>query len=255
MSAFRNAFILSILTLCIATNSIAQRLSDYNTPGWYAGLGTIYLNKKQKTSLWLEYQWRRDDIIGSWQQSLARTGFQYHFKTGASAMVGYSFILSYPYGDYPAGPYHTTEHRIFEQLMWNGNTGRIFLNHRIRLEQRYVSKIDQTAPTYAITDWIYLNRARYQIRAGLPINHKKLMDKTWYALVFDEILIGFGKNVKQNVFDQNRIGLLAGYQYNKVLRAEFGVFNQTLQQSSLVAGKPVFQYNNGILLNVFVTKP
>ncbi len=255
MVLFRKKLILLYIMVSIMPYSFAQRLSDHNTPGWYAMLGTLYLNKKQKTSIWLEYQWRRDDIIGSWQQSLARTGFQYHFKTGASAMAGYSFILSYPYGDYPVGPYHTTEHRIFEQLMWNGNVGRIFLNHRLRLEQRFVSKIDQTAPTYSITDWTFLNRARYQLRAALPINHKKLTDKTWYALAFDEIMIGFGKNVKQNIFDQNRIGLLAGYQYNKVLRAEFGVFNQTLQQASLVAGKPVFQYNNGILLNVFVTKP
>ncbi|RYE24341.1 MAG: DUF2490 domain-containing protein [Sphingobacteriales bacterium] len=240
--------------LCLFSfSAIAQiRLSDRNAIGWYASFNTIYLNKK--TSLWVEYQWRRDDVIVSWQQSLARAGLQFHFKNDVSAMVGYGYIMSFPFGDYPAGPHYVPEHRIFEQLIWNGNVGRVWLNHRLRLQQRFVGKVDQKAVEQDVTGWNYLNRVRYQIRATVPLNHPKMQDKTWYVVPFDEILIGFGKNVNQNIFDQNRLGLLFGMQYNKAVKAEIGYFNQTVQQGALVSGNEVFQYNHGLMLNLYLTK-
>lgn len=245
-------YILFIISLLIVTNVNAQRLSERNALGWYASFNTIYLTKK--TSLWLEYQWRRDNIITDWQQSLARTGIQFHFKNDISAMIGYGYIVSFPYGDYAAGPYHIPEHRIFEQLVWNSNLGRVALNHRLRLEQRFVGKIDQKAAEREVADYRYMNRVRYQMRAAVPLNHKTMQDKTWYLVSFDEIFIGFGKNVNQNIFDQNRIGLLLGMQYNSNVKAEIGYFNQTVQQGSLVAGKEVFQYNHGLMLNLYLTK-
>lgn len=238
--------------LLFSTATYGQRLKDNNTIGWYNTFGTLYVTKK--TSVWLEYQWRRDDVIQNWKQSLSRVGIQYHFKNRVSALLGYGYIITYPYGDYPAGPYTIPEHRIFEQLIWNDNIGRVYLNHRMRLEQRFAGKINQAAPEYTRTDWVYLNRVRYQLRAQVPLNKKKMDNKTWYAATFDELFIGFGKNVNQNVFDQNRIGLLFGYQYNKILKAEAGFFSQTVQQGALVAGRQVYQYNNGLMVNLYITR-
>jgi hypothetical protein len=243
-------YITLFITL-ISITSYAQRLSDPNPVGWYNTFGTIYV--APKTSVWLEYQWRRDEVILSWQQSLARVGVQYHFKNGVSTLLGYGFILTYPFGDFQVGPHYIPEHRIFEQLTWNGNIGRLSLNHRLRLEQRFIGKVNQTAAEHTITGWNYLNRVRYQIRATVPLSKKQMGDKTVYLTTFDELFIGFGKNVNQNIFDQNRIGLLAGYQFNKTFRAELGVFNQTLQQGALFAGNQVYQYNYGIMANIYIT--
>lgn len=243
-------YITLFITL-ISIASYAQRISDPNTIGWYNTFGTVYITPK--TSLWLEYQWRREEIILNWQQSLTRIGVQYHFKNGVNALLGYGYIMTYPYGDFPAGPHYIPEHRIFEQLTWNGNIGRLNLNHRLRLEQRFVGKVNQTAIDHTVTDWVYLHRVRYQLRATMPVNRKRVEDKTLYAATFDELFIGFGKNVNQNIFDQNRIGLLAGYQFNKTFRAEIGYFNQTLQQSALVSGKQVYQYNHGLMVNAYIT--
>jgi hypothetical protein len=57
--------------------------------------------------------------------------------------------------------------------------------------------------------------------------------------------------VNKNVFDQNRIGLLAGYQFGKSLRIEGGYLNQTLQYGRLVDGKSVFQHNRGFIVNTY----
>lgn len=244
--------ILTCVVLFTGTNARAQRISDVNTIGWCNSLNTIHVSPK--VSVWLEYQWRRDNLITNWQQSLARTGIQYHFKNGVSALLGYGYIITFPYGDFPAGQYHIPEHRIFEQLVWNDAIGRVGLNHRFRLEQRFVGKVNQAAAEYDVTDWTYLNRFRYQLRTAVPLNRKTMQDKTWFAVAYDELFIGFGKNVNQNVFDQNRIGLLLGYQFNSAIRAEGGYLNQTVQQGGLVGGKEVYQYNHGLIMNFYFTK-
>ncbi|MBS1774076.1 MAG: DUF2490 domain-containing protein [Bacteroidetes bacterium] len=242
------------ISIIIITSSIAnaQRLKDQNTIGWYNVFGTVYVTPR--ASVWLEYQWRRDDVVKHWQQSLSRIGLQYNFKNGVSALLGYGFILTYPYGDYPSGPHHVPEHRIFEQLVWNGNIGRIGLNHRLRLEQRHLGKVDQSAAEHTITGWNYMNRLRYQLRATICLNKKAMEDNTIYTAAFDEIFIGFGKNVNQNVYDQNRLGLVAGYQFNKSVRFEIGCLNQIVQQAALVTGRQVYQYNTGVITNLYLTK-
>jgi len=246
-------FALTFITLFLSGfSSFAQRISDVNHVGWYSSFNTLHVSPK--ISVWLEYQWRRDNVVTDWQQSLARTGVQYHFKNGMSTLLGYGYIITFPYGDYPAGQYTIPEHRIFEQRVWNDGIGRVGLNHRMRLEQRFAGKVNQTAAAYEVTDWTYLNRFRYQLRATVPINHKKMQDNTWYAAAYDELFIGFGKNVNQNVFDQNRIGLLLGYQLNGAIRAEGGYFNQTVQQGGLVGGKEVYQYNHGVMISLYYTQ-
>lgn len=63
------------------------------------------------------------------------------------------------------------------------------------------------------------------------------------------LLIGFGKNVGTNVFDQNRINLGLGYKINPSSKIEVGYISQIVQQSRLNADKnPVFEYNNGFLI-------
>lgn len=230
----------------------AQRLGDVNAVGWFGIMGTVYVSPK--TSLWLEYQWRRHDIVKDWQQSLPRVGIQRNLKDGVSVMVGYAYPVSYPYSMYATGPHPVPEHRIFEQLMWNSTVGRVNLNSRLRLEQRFIGKVNQAADDLEINGWRYVNRIRYQLRAAIPLNHKTMKDKTWYLLPYDEIFIGFGKNVGQNIFDQNRAGLLLGYQLNRNFRFEGGYFNQTVLQGNLVAGKQEVHYNHGVLLSTFVTK-
>jgi hypothetical protein len=229
--------------------SAARRISDYNTIGWMSGFGHISMTPK--TSLWIEYQYRRDKFGNNWQQSLARTGIQHRLNNGVGIMAGYGYIISFPYGEYPVSPHPIPEHRIFQQLTWNDKMNRIQLDHRIRLEQRFGGKASPTAGDRTITDWIYTNRARYQLRSSVPLNKPQQTENTLYAAVFNEIFIGFGKNVNQNVFDQNRIGLLLGYQFSSAFRLEGGYLNQTLQQGALVNNNAVFQYNNGLLLNAY----
>ena len=55
--------------------------------------------------------------------------------------------------------------------------------------------------------------------------------------------------MNENIFDQNRLGVLLGYKFNNSLRIEGGYLNQTLQLGREVDNRKVFQNNNGIIIN------
>ena len=86
-------------------------------------------------------------------------------------------------------------------------------------------------------------------RLQVPLKGKEIKDKTPYLATYDEIFIGFGKNVNENIFDQNRFGILLGYRFNPSIRIEAGYLNQILQLGREVNNRNVFQQNNGIIVN------
>lgn len=141
-----------------------------------------------------------------------------------------------------------TEHRIFEMVQLGHKEGIVDFSHRFMLEQRFVGRYSSLAETTE-DEFPLLNRIRYMIRVQVPLKGNEIKDKTPYLAFYDEIFIGFGENVNVNVFDQNRIGILLGYRFNKNVRIEGGYLNQTVQLGRLINGQNVFQSNNGFILN------
>ncbi len=239
-----------VMFLFGSTDTCAQntRISDRNTIGWYNVFGTFKLNNK--FSVHTEYQWRRSDLITNWQQSLLRIGVNYQLNPKVQLRLGYGWIETYPYGDYPINALGKdfTEHRIFETATINDKTGILELSHRFMLEQRWLGRYSG-AHLSKEDDYAFVNRLRYMFRMQLPLKGKTITDKTPYAALYDEVFVGFGKNVNENIFDQNRIGLLLGYRFNPRVRIEAGYLNQTVQLGREINNRNVFQYNNGIIVN------
>ena len=141
-----------------------------------------------------------------------------------------------------------TEHRIFQMVQLSHKEGIIDLSHRFMLEQRFVGRYSSAALTKE-DEFPLLNRMRYMMRLQIPLKGKEIKDKTPYVTLYDEIMIGFGKNVNANIFDQNRIGVLLGYRFNKTIRIEAGYLNQTVQFGRQINRQNIFQNNNGFILN------
>lgn len=59
-------------------------------------------------------------------------------------------------------------------------------------------------------------------RIQLPLKGNSINNKTPYIALYDEVFVGFGKNVNENIFDQNRLGILLGYKLNNSFRIEAG---------------------------------
>jgi hypothetical protein len=253
------------LTLTIG-NLTAQntRLNDPNRIGWWAGFATFKINSHW--SIHSEYQWRREGFVTDWQQSLLRVGLNYQIKPRVQLRAGYAWIETYAYGDYPINALGRdfTEHRAYQMATLTDKLERLDVAHRFMLEQRWIGRYT-TAAAQREDEYFFVNRLRYMFRMQYPLKGKTIDDREFYAAAYDEIFIGFGKNVNENVFDQNRIGLLLGYRFSKKIRIEGGFFNQILQLPREITlpdspnGRNVFQQNSGFIVSAIVnanwTKP
>lgn len=247
-SIFRIVFATALILFSAASYAQNNRLNTYENIGWYGYFGTFKLS--EKLGIHTEYQWRRDHFITDWQQSLLRLGINYQVNPRALFRAGYAWIETYPYGEIPINGLGRdfTEHRIYEMAQISHKEGIIDISHRFMLEQRWVGRYSSAAVA-SEDEFPLLHRMRYMARFQIPLKGKAMKDKTPYLAWYDEIMIGFGKNVNANVFDQNRIGILLGYRFDKNVRIEAGYINQTVQFGRLVNGQNVFQHNNGIIVN------
>lgn len=236
----------------IMGNGFAQnnRETENNSIGWYAFFANYKLD--DKWSLHGEFQWRRTDWISNPQQNLYRVGVNYKIHPQVTFRFGYAFADTFNYGEQPiaGNGIRFPEHRAYQMALINNPVGKFNLSHRFMIEQRWVGRSLDPNATEA-DEFVYLNRFRYMFRADIPLVGSSLEDKEPYLAIYDEILIGFGKNVNQNIFDQNRLGILIGYRFSGAVRIEGGYFNQILQFGRLVNGKNYFQNNQGLIINSF----
>lgn len=242
--------LLWMATTCISLSISAQndRVDDFNNTNWLQTFHTINLNKKW--SLHLEYQWRREDGLKYWQQSLLRAGANYKLNDQVTVHTGYAWVETYPYGDYPIANNGTfSEHRVYEQLNLRQPAGKGLFTHRFRIEQRWLERLIPGV-NGLVKDWFFLHRFRYQFRTQYPFYTKG--DKQFYGAAADEIFIGAGKNLGTNIFDQNRLFILLGYRLNKKISIEAGYMNQTLQQGRRINNSTIMQRNNGITVSSFI---
>jgi Protein of unknown function (DUF2490) len=234
--------------LYLPAHSQNNRLRTEETIGWYGYFGTFKLS--DKLGIHTEYQYRRDDLITKWQQGLLRLGVNYQVNPRVLFRAGYAHAETYPYGEYPINGFgkRFTEHRAYQMAQLSHKEGRLDLIHRFMLEQRFVGKYTSADLTEE-DQYPLLHRVRYMIRLQISLKGTTIGDKSPYLAAYDEVLIGFGRNVNANVFDQNRIGVLLGYRFNKQVRVEAGYLNQIIQFGRLVDGKNVFQHNHGLIVS------
>ena len=247
----RNVLFFCFSCFVLVVKSQNTRIIDYNSIGWY----NLFITKKinEKWSSHAEYQWRRDEFILHGQQSLLRVGINYKFNPKLLIRAGYAWIETFPYGtiNIQAAGKTFTEHRAFQALLLNDQINLVEIQHRLMLEQRWIGRYTKPDITKE-DDYVYLNRMRYMLRLQMPLCKKIIEDKTFYLAVYDEIFIQFGKNVQENIFDQNRIGALLGYKINKTIKFELGYLNQTVLLGREIKGNNVLQKNNGFILNSYI---
>jgi hypothetical protein len=238
----------------VASNVFGQsaRLKEYNSIGWYNLFGTFKLS--ENWGIHTDYQFRRNEWISSWQQSLLRVGVNYELHPQCQLRVGYGWIETFPYGTHNLNSMGKdfTEHRLFQAITLRNQIGAVDLSHRFMLEQRWVGRYS-AATLDREDDYPLLHRMRYMFRFQRSLKGGEIKAKTPYLAVYDEVFIGFGKNVNENIFDQNRLGVVFGYQFNSQLSLEAGYLNQLVQLGREVDGRNVFQFNDGVQVN-FVVK-
>ncbi|RZK13812.1 MAG: DUF2490 domain-containing protein [Hymenobacter sp.] len=240
------------LGCAVAHPSFGQsaRLNDFHSLAWLVYVGDHKI--ADKWAIHTEYQWRRVDWLRDPQQQLARLGVVRTLTDRVKVSGGYTYFQSHRYGAYAEVPGHATpENRIYEDISLSDKLGRLGLSQRIRLEQRWLGSRDKTG-NGPVQKWAYQNRIRYQLEAEFPLQGPTIDDGELYLTAFDEVFIGFGQNVGDNVFNQNRLSGGLGYQFTKAAKLELNYLYQIRSHSGADAasGQPVVELNNGVRLNV-----
>ena len=237
--------------VCATLLSQNTRKNEANQIGWYNYFGTLKVNNKY--SIHTEYQLRRTNYILDKQQGLLRVGVNYQLNPKVQFRLGYAWIETFPYGNTPLNGMgkNFTEHRIFQAVTIIDKISIIELSHRFMLEQRFIGRYS-SVNLNTEDEFPMLNRIRYMFRMQLPLKGKSIVNNTPYLAIYDELFVGFGPNVNENIFDQNRIGVLLGYKINNNIRFEAGYLNQTLQLGREVNQQNIFQNNNGLIVNTIL---
>lgn len=175
------------------------------------GLVTIVLpvNAENRWGGYFEAQARTDEALFNriFYYEL-KTGLSYAINNNAAVLVGTGRYTTYDYTDLDKGPI-TKENRLWEQMTFIQFLNRIKLEHRYRVEQRWVNEV-------------YRNRFRYRLNMVVPLNHKELRPNTWLVSAFDEVFL----NNKQPNFERNRISASLGYQFTNSITVLGGWINQ-----------------------------
>lgn len=238
-----------LLLFSIFASGQSTRITDRNGIGWLAFTGTFKVT--DKFGIHSEYQWRRENFPKDWQQGLLRVGVNYQVDPAIQLRLGYAWAETFNYGDIPLNGFGKTftEHRMFEMATISQSFKKLLVSHRFMLEQRWVGRFD-SAESESEDEYLYSNRARYMLRLQHAL--KPSNPKSVYIALYDEVFIGFGNNVGENIFDQNRIGIIAGLPVSQQLKIEGGYLNQIVQFGREIEGRNVIQRNNGFILSAIL---
>lgn len=180
----------------------------------------IYFGNKQIDSKWNwhhEVQYRNYNAIGDLEQLLLRTGIGYNLsENNNNLLLGYGFIFSENYIGQSAEKVNLKEHRIYQQFITKQTGFRVKVQHRYRLEQRWVDEAD------------FRLRFRYFLALNLPFNNRDMVDDTWYGSIYNEIFI----NDRGIIFDRNRLYFGIGYKLSSLAKFEVGYMNQIFTNGS-----------------------
>lgn len=205
-----------LLLIAFGYAAWAQKDVATQTNSWYTYTGNHRLS--EQWGVHTEYQWRRHDWISKWQQSLLRLGLDYYFSDDNRVSAGYVWLIHFPYGEQPDEE-QTTEHRIWEQWQFQHKIGKLELQHRYRLEQRFLEEPEEK-------ERVLRNRIRYRAMVTLPLNKQELEANTLFISANVEPFLNFGKGVEMNILDQNRLYVGLGYQFSENGDLQVGYLNQ-----------------------------
>ncbi len=214
----------ALLSLAALPARLAAQAAAWTTvqqqASWYQAF--VDHTVTEKSSLWFDGHWRRMGLGAQPQQLLLRPGVQRTIAPGVRVGGGYAYIATAPYGEAPlTAPLR--EHRLWQQLSLTHRAGPLSVNHRYRLEQRWIASVrsgDGLAP------WSYAQRVRYQARAQGPLRGLAFRRGAVQAFAYDELLMPFGHGTDAALrVTQNRLGAGVGVPLGAHQRLDVGYMN------------------------------
>jgi hypothetical protein len=242
-----------ILSAQLLFGQSAERETVTQSIQWFAI--TSNLKMTDRLTFMVEGQFRQADDFDAMQYQ-ARTALDIklndHFTI---APLGYVYTWNYKYGKQPAA-FENNEHRTWQQVFYKHNLGRLKVDHRLRLEQRFIQQHHVTTDGDIVDDGysLHQHRLRYRLMARIPLNKSAIGPGTYFAGFYDEIFFSWGENVTYHKADQNRIFAGAGYQFDERLSLQGGFLYQMLIKSNGTKQENNIGFQIQMTYNVDLTK-
>jgi hypothetical protein len=181
---------------------------------WIMYVGMQPIGKR--AVLWNEVQYRNHNLIGDLEQLLFRTGIGWNLsENNNNLLAGYAYIHSEPYAPGTGDKRTVREHRLFQQFITRQRFGRTYIQHRYRIEERFLPED-------------FRLRLRYFLSLNVPLNMASLDRGAWYLSAYNEVFL----HADGPVFDRDRIYGALGYVLKKDLRLEIGYMSQIMEKRS-----------------------
>lgn len=207
----------------------AQRQTFEHVNAWFTWFSDLQLNPQWAID-W-DISLRRSGPVDEVAAYLWRVDLRRNINPNLRVAAGYAGSDNHPYGKIP-NAFRTPEHRVFEQVQLLQNIGRVQIQHRYRMEQRWSGRVAVVNGDTAVQNWIRTNRARYLVRTSIPLQGTTLDVGEWFANASTELFMNFGANVNQNIFDQNRLQVTVGRRVSDGLRLEAGYMEQLIEKAN-----------------------
>lgn len=223
----------SAVLLCwfLAFGPASVRGADGRSVQQFNGWGMAQVQVQVAKRWWVvpELQWRR---YSGFSLPLQEAGlFPVEYRTGAwSLQAGYARWYTHPYGAFRTLATQA-ENRTWLQAGYQHPIGRFRMDHRFRLEQRFLERYALESGEVVPLGYRYVGRARYRVRAMALLHGAAGKAGEWQAFLQQEVMVRYGDPSFRGAFDQMRpafhlgfrpvddLQLTAGYQMQYLVRS------------------------------------
>lgn len=210
MKAYLKVFYMLSIPVAMSFPAQAQKTETGN---WFIYFGNQAINSKWNWHN--EVQYRNYNFAGDLEQLLLRTGIGYNLtENNNNILQGYGYILGERYLPGTEDKVRSEEHRLFQQFITKQRFGRFYLQHRYRIEERFIESD-------------FKMRYRYFLGLNVPVSKREMAKNALYFSLYNEIFL----NGNSPVFDRNRIYGALGFVINDHMKTEVGFMSQVYDRT------------------------
>lgn len=208
----------SILVLSHGTLLSQNKVAPSAYGQWLMYFGDNKIN--DKIGIHSELQLRNYFMDETVKQLLTRVGVNWYLDPTVMLSAGYGFIHTGP-TDEAISAANTSEHRIWQQAVLRHKKPKWLIEHRYRLEQRFIENLDMDTEKYD-------NRLRYRFMALIPLGNSSSGYGYYFFTTYNELFVNLGRATTAEYFDRNRLYFAFGKQILPHMNMQVGYLNQVI---------------------------
>jgi len=217
-----------ILIIIIKTSFLAAQTEkniDHQGLIWIRYVNQLSLNDKLSIQTELDNRIFINPIEQS--QFVFRTQGRYKINGQVEFGSGFAYFNVATRDPNVEPGFNVPEYRGQQDVTLKQKFGKINLNHRYQIEERFIHNYDKLGLQDGTTFFL---RYRYRIQADADV--WKTKEQYLKAIVYDEIMINGGNKIVKNTFDQNRVYVALQYGFSASLALELGYLNSFQQRTN-----------------------